>query len=138
MGKKNKLFDIFPGVMPDDEIFRTLGIELDPGDVKFSAPAQRHAHRRHPADVPLIIPHLSQIISAPTYLGDDFRNSGKIELVGRISTAPGKAALIALTVEKDETDGFYHICSSYLITQSELDKKRDKGILKIVKSRPIS
>ncbi len=138
MGKKNKLFDIFPGVMPDDEIFRTLGIELDPGDVKFSAPAQRHAHRRHPADVPLIIPHLSQIISTPTYLGDDFRNSGKIELVGRISTVPGKAALIALTVEKDETDGFYHVCSSYLITQSELDKKRDKGILKIVKSRPIS
>ncbi|WP_282052136.1 hypothetical protein [Phaeobacter inhibens] len=132
---KNKLFDIFPGAMPDDEIYDTLGIEIDPGDVKFSAPAQKHAHKRHPADVPLIIPHLSQIISSPTYLGDDHRNPGKIEVVSRVPGVAG-AALIALTVEKNETDGFYHVCSSYFITQSELDKKRDKGILRIVKPKP--
>ena len=134
---KNKLFDIFPGQMPDDAIYRTLEIELEPGEVKFSAPAQRHAHKRHPNDVPLIVPHLSQIISSPTYLGDDFRNPGKIEIVTRIPGATG-AALVALTIEKDETDGFYHVCSSYLISQSELDKKRDKGILKIVRPRSMT
>lgn len=132
---KNRLFDIFAGAMPDDDIYRTLGIEMDPGDVKFSAPAQKHAYRRHPTDVPLIIPHLSQLLSSPTYLGDDHRNSGKIEIVGRLPGRDG-AALIALTVKKDETDGYYHICSSYLISQSELDRKRDKGILKIVKQPP--
>ncbi|MDU8911329.1 hypothetical protein [Aestuariicoccus sp. MJ-SS9] len=120
--------------MPDEDIFRPLKIELDPGEVKFSAPAQKHALKRHPNDVPLIVPHLSQILSAPTYLGDDHRNPGKIEIVGRISGVAG-AALVALTVKKDETDGYYHVCSSYFITQSELDKKRDKGILKIVKPR---
>ena len=132
---KNKLFDIFPGAMPDEEIYRTLEIEIDPGDVKFSAPAQKHAHRRHPQDVPLIIPHLSQIISDPAYLGDDLKNPGKIEFVRRVPGVQG-AALVALTVEKNETDGYYHVCSSYFITQSELDKKREKEILKVVKPVP--
>ena len=132
---KSKPFDIFPGALPDEDIYRTLELELDPGEVKFSAPAQKHALRRHPNDVPLIVPHLSQIISSPTYLGDDHRNPGKIEVVGRIPGVAG-AALIALTIEKNEIDGYYHVCSSYFITQSELDKKRDKGILKVVKPRP--
>lgn len=130
--KKNKLFDIYPGAMPDEVIYRTIELEIEPGDVKFSAAAQKHAVRRHPADLPKIVPHLSQIIGSPTYIGDDHRNPGKIEFVGRIPGVDG-AALIALTVEKDETDGFYHVCSSYFITQSELDKKRDKGILRIVR-----
>ncbi len=132
MNKSNKLFDIFPGKIPDELIYNTLGIEVDPGQVKFSAPAQRHAHVGHPQDVPLIIPHLSVVISDPLYMGDDFRNPGKIELVRSIGI-PGKAALIAITVQKNDKDGFYHVCSSYLITQSEVDKKRDKGILKHVK-----
>ncbi|WP_417278504.1 hypothetical protein [Celeribacter sp.] len=113
-------------------MYRTLKIEIDPGEVKFSSQAQRHAKQNHPEDVPKIIPHLSQIISNPHYIGDDFKNPGKIEFVSRI---PGEqsAALIALTIEKNEKDGYYHICSSYFITQSELDKKREKGILKITK-----
>jgi hypothetical protein len=131
---KNKLFDIFPGAIPDADIYRTLGIDLDPGDVKFAAAAQRHALANHPNDLPRIIPSLSQIIASPTYLGDDFRNPGKIELVGRIAGVSG-AALVALTIQKDENDGYYHVCSSYLITQSELDKKRAKGILRVVKPR---
>jgi hypothetical protein len=135
MNKKNKLFDIFPGGIPDDLIYDTLGIELDPGQVKFSSPAQRHAHLRHPQDAPLIIPHLSQVISDPLYMGDDFRNPGKIELVRFIPGIPGKAALIAITIEKNDKDGFYHVCSSYLITQAEVDQKRDKGILKHVKKK---
>jgi hypothetical protein len=133
MSNKNKLFDIFPGNIPEEMIYATLGVEVDPGQVKFSAPAQRHAHARHPQDVPLIIPYLSQVISDPLYMGDDFRNPGKIELVRFIPGTSGKAALIAITIEKNESDGFYHVCSSYLITQAEVDRKRSKGILKHVK-----
>jgi hypothetical protein len=129
--KKHKLFDVFPGPIPDKAIYDTLGIELDAGDVKFSAPAQRHAYRGHPEDVPLIIPHLSQVISDPMYMGDDLKNPGKIELV-RLIAGAGKFALVAVTVAKSE-DGYYHVCSAYLISQSEVDRKRDKGILKNVK-----
>jgi hypothetical protein len=107
MNKKNKLFDILPGALPDDLIYDTLGIEVEPGEVKFAAPAQKHAHSRHPQDVPLIIPHLSQVISDPLYMGDDFKNPGKIELVRFIPGTSGKAALIAITVEKNDNDGYY-------------------------------
>lgn len=129
--KKFKPLDIFPGKMPDEAIYRTLEIEIDPGDVKFSAPAQKHAFKRHGAELQTIIPHLSEIISDPMYMGDDFRNPDKIEFVRRI---PGedKPALVALTVEKGD-DGYYHVCSSYLISQSDADKKRAKGILKNVR-----
>mgnify|MGYP003631828210 FL=1 len=120
--------------MPDELVFQTLEIELEPGPVKFSAAAQRHAINRHRNDLPIIIPHLAQLITDPTYMGDDHRNAGKIEFVSRIQGHPD-AALIALNLERGETDGSYHVCSAYFIGQSELDKKRHKGVLKVVKRR---
>ena len=134
MAKGSKLFKLRPGKCPDDIVYRTLEIEADPGEVIFSVPAQKHANKRHPGDAQFIVPHLSQVIEDPMYVGDDFRNPGKIELVRMIPNTGGKSALIAVTVEPDE-DGVYNICSSYLITQSEVDKKRDKGILKNVINR---
>ena len=134
MGKEKRV-DIFPGAIPDEDIYQTLQLEIEPGEIKFSVPAQKHAFKRHPEDLPRIIPHLSNIISSPTYLGDDFRNPGKLEIVSRIPGVSG-AALIALTIKQNENDGYYHICSCYIISQSELDKKRAKRILKIVKPRP--
>jgi len=129
---KNKLIDIFPGDMPVKAIYLTLGIEAEEGAVKCGAPAIKHAQANHPEDVPTIIPHLSQLIESPLYMGDDHRNPGKIEFVGRIPGQAG-AALVAVTVERNENDGFYHVCSMYMISQAELDKKRDKGILRNVK-----
>jgi hypothetical protein len=66
--------------------------------------------------------------------GIDTRNPGKIELVRMIPGADGKSALVAVTVVKDGK-GEYNICSSYLITQSEVDKKRAKGVLWNVKKK---
>lgn len=119
-------------MFPDELVYRTLEIEVDPGEVVFSVPAQKHAHRRHPEDAPLIVPHLSQVIEDPMYIGDDLRNPGKIELVRAITGSGGRFALIAITVERDKS-GVYHVCSSYLISQSEVDKKRQKGILRNVR-----
>ena len=130
--RANQLFDLLPGDFPHDAVFKTLGVEADPGPVKFSAPAQRHAMRRHPQDLPRIIPSLSKIIISPLYMGDDFRNPGKIEFVGRIPGLSG-GALIALTVDRNETDGYYHVCSAYMISQADLDRKRDKNVLKVVR-----
>lgn len=133
MAKRPKFIDVFPGAAPVDAINKTLDLELEEGDVKCSAPALNHATKRHPHDVPIILPHLSEIISNPLYMGDDLKNPGKIELVARISGRSG-GALVALNIVKDEDDGYYHVCSMYLITQSELDVKRDKKVLKNVKS----
>lgn len=132
MPKGPKLYKLLPGNFPDNIVNKTLGIDVDPGEVIFSVPAQNHANKRHPGDAAVIIPHLSQVIEDPMYVGDDFNNAGKIELVRKIPNSDGQSALIAVTVEKDDK-GFYNICSSYLITQSEVDKKRSKGILKNAK-----
>ncbi|GHC44294.1 PBECR3 domain-containing polyvalent protein [Neogemmobacter tilapiae] len=132
MVRKFKFIDLYPGAAPVEAIYATLGIEMDAGNVKCSAPALSHAAKRHPDDVSVILPHLSDIISHPLYMGDDFRNPGKIELVGKIAGRTG-AALVAVTVVLNANDGHYHVCSMYLITQSELDKKRDKGILKVTR-----
>lgn len=123
--------ELRPGDFPDDIVYKTLQIEAEPGEVVFSVAAQMHANRRHPQDAAVIIPHLSQVIQDPAYVGDDFRNPGKIELVRMIPNTDNRFALVAVTVERDAA-GVYHVCSSYLISQSEVDKKRSKGILKNV------
>ena len=128
--KKFKPIDIFPGNVPKEKIYKTLEIDLEAGIVKFSAPAQKHAYGRHGEELKTIIPHLSEIISDPMYMGDDYKNPGKIELVRRIR-GENNAALIALKIEKAD-DGYYHVCSAYFISQSEVDKKKQKKILKIV------
>jgi hypothetical protein len=133
MTKKNRIYNVFPGSLPVDDIYSTLGIDVDAGDVIFTVPAQRHALRRHPQDVPVITPHLSGIIESPMYMGDDLRNPGKIEFVSKIRGHSG-GALVAIAVEKN-TDGYYHICSAYLISDSEFDKKKSKRILKFVRPR---
>lgn len=132
MSKKPSFIDVFPGAAPVAAVYATLGIEMDAGDVKCSAPALNHAAKRHPEDVPVILPHLSELIRNPLYMGDDLKNPGKIELVGKIAGRSG-AALVALTIALDEADGYYHVCSMYMITQSELDKKREKKVLKITR-----
>ena len=129
---KLKYVDVFPCVAPVEIIYKTLGIEMDAGPVKFSVPAQRHAFDRHPEDFPIIIPHLTQILTNPLYLGDDFKNPGKIELIGRI-WGVGVAALVSLTVTKSVHDECYHVASTYLISQAELDKKLQKQVLKVAR-----
>lgn len=129
--KGPRLYKLNPGKFPDEIVYKTLQIEAEPGEVVFSVPAQNHANKNHPGEAAVIIPHLAQVIDDPMYVGDDTRNPGKIELVRMIPGTGGKSALVAVTVEQD-ANGDYNICSSYLITQSEVDKKRAKGVLKNV------
>ncbi len=107
---------------------------MNAGGVKFSVAAQNHAFKRHPGDVPIIVPALSEIVTNPLYLGDDLRNPGKIELIGRIRGHVG-GALVSLTIEKNKQDDCYHVCSIYMISQAELDKKISKRIVKVARHR---
>ena len=75
-----KYSDLFSCDAPVEIIYKTLGIEMDSGRVKFSAPAQKHAFDMHPNDFPMIVPHLVQLLTNPLYLGDDFRNPGRLNL----------------------------------------------------------
>jgi hypothetical protein len=122
--------DLVLGPLPVRDINSALNLELDDGLVIFSRAAQRHASSRHPQDYPLLLPHIASVIQSPLYVGDDFRNSGKIELIG---TAPGltEFALVAISVTVD-AHGNYHVLSVYPVSRRKIEGRREKGFLKLV------
>ncbi|WP_365829715.1 hypothetical protein [Brevundimonas sp.] len=120
------------GPLPVDEINRTLGHDLDPGDVIFSSAAQTHAARRHPEDFPRCLPHVGGVVSNPDFLGDDLKNDG-IELVARIP-ALGGGLLVALLVEPD-ANGNYNVLSCYPVGNAKIENRRQNGRLIIPKRK---
>ena len=107
-----------------------LGIEIEPGEVVFSVPAQLHALRNHPDDFPRCLPHTGSVIASPLYAGDDFRNPGKIELISRIP-ALGSGLLVVIALKRD-ANGCYNVASLYPITISKIEGRLSKGFLKRV------
>lgn len=67
---------------------------------------------------------------SPLYNGDDHRNSG-IELIGRI---PSGNMLIAVCIEPDG-DGRYHVCSVYMVAEKKIQGRRERGFLKVARSK---
>ncbi len=122
---------LFLGAMPVRMLESTLGLELDDGDVVLTANAQKHASRRHPHDYPRLLPHIAAIVADPMYVGDDFKNPGKIELVSRVPSAGG-AALVAVEVTPN-ANGEYAISSFYPISETKIQNRRAKGTLYITK-----
>jgi len=122
-----KWVELLLGPLPADAINDTLGTELEPGEVVFSIPAQKHALRRHPDDFARCLPHVGGVVTGPLYVGDDFRNPGKIELVSRLPVLGG-GLLVAVALERDNT-GRYHVASVYPVSQSKIDTRRRAGTL---------
>jgi hypothetical protein len=116
------------GPLPTASINQALNLELDTADVVLSSRAEDHAQRRHPNDFETCRPHLQAVIANPLYVRDDFKNDGKIELVGR-PTAMEHWLLIAISIIVS-SDGHYHILSFYPISQKKVDTRRNAGHLK--------
>lgn len=123
--------DLEIGPMPVEAINRVLGYDLDPGTAVFSTAAQLHANRQHPAEYPKCLPHIGQVVLTPMFLGDDFANSGKIELISKVrGVEPDVGILVAISIEI--TDGKYQIASVYPISQRKIEGRLQKGFLKRV------
>ncbi|BAM87706.1 conserved hypothetical protein [Bradyrhizobium oligotrophicum S58] len=114
--------------MPVNVVNKTLGTELEVGDVILTRGAQRHANRRHPEDYPKCLPHLASVIANPRYIGDDHTNSG-IEIWGYVATL-GALVLVAVELIPDD-EGRYHISSFYMVSEKKADARRLKGFLKV-------
>lgn len=121
------------GPLPVEVINATLGLELEPGNAVLTVGAQKHVHSRHPKDFAVHLAHVGMVIKAPSYMGDDFKNSGKIELIRRVPGPTG--LLVALVIEPDE-DGRYHVASFYTVTQSRIDQRRQKGKVLNTRRKP--
>ena len=116
------------GAFPVALVNRLLRLELEPGGTVMSAGAQPHARRRHGEDYSRSLPHVAGVINSPLYIGDDFRNAGKIELVGRPPGWDDEALLIAVEIIRD-AGGNYNIVSCYPISETKVQSRREKGRL---------
>lgn len=127
--KRRKQPDLILGELPVNGINRALSLELKAGVAVFSRAAQAHAARRHPTEYPVLAPHIAAIVLDPLYVGDDLRNGGKIELIGK---APGQTsfALVAVSVEVD-AEGRYHVASLYPVSREKIESRRQKGFLQV-------
>jgi len=128
--RKSPFVDLDLGDLPVAHINQVLGLELDPGRVIFSAGAQSHAFSRHETEYPSYVGYLSTVISNPMFIGDDFRNEGKIELIARIPNLK-TGLLVAVTLDTDR-NGNYHLCSAYPISEKKIQGRLEKKFLKRV------
>lgn len=119
--------------MPIETINLTMEMELEPGDVVLSKGAQVHALSRHPDEYPLCLPHVAAVVANPLYVGDDFKNPGSIELIGRVP-AIGSFMLVAVTIARDEA-GRYNVCSFYPITDKKIQPRRERGFLRVARHK---
>lgn len=115
------------GPLPVVQINLALQLELEAGDTVMSGRAQWHASQRHGEDYCRALPHVANVIAHPLYFGDDFRNKGKIEIVGR-PQGWSEHLLVAVRIVQD-TDGRYHITSIYPISASKVEARRAKNHL---------
>ena len=120
---KGKRQPYFLGALRVDGINDAIGTELDSGNVVMSVNAQKHAMRRHPEDFGHCFPHVASVIANPLYVRDDFKNDGKIELIGK-PEALGGFLLVAVELKLD-ANGNYNATSFYPISQKKIDNRRD-------------
>jgi hypothetical protein len=115
------------GPLPVRTINKTLSLDLEDGDVRLSINAQKHATTRHPEDYARCLPHVAQVVSNPLFIGDDIKNDGSIELIGRVP-ALGASLLVAVSLTKSE-DGHYDILSFYPVSEQKIEGRVKKGFL---------
>ena len=120
-----KLTPYLFGPLPVEAINGALDLDLEAGEVVMSVNAQRHAQRRHPADYARCFPHVAAIVLTPLYVRDDFRNQGKIELVGRPIGFPDWL-LVAVEVSLDD-EGRYNVASFYPISEKKVESRKESG-----------
>lgn len=126
--RPSKTPDLRIGPMPVVTVNKTLGTELEAGEVILTRGAQRHANRRHPHDYPKCLPHLANVIANPRYVGDDHTNSG-IEIWGYVA-ALGSLVLVAVELIPDD-DGRYKISSFYTVSEAKAQARRERGFLRV-------
>ena len=122
------------GPLPVGAINRTLGTELEPGQVWLSTKAHEHAATDHPDDYPACLPRLADAIASPAFVGQAPEHAGNFILIKRIpATEPGQSVLVAIGLERDRR-GDYRVKSFYRITAERLNSFRTKGTVKPVRA----
>ena len=127
---RRKAFKVGP--LPADAINKALGTELDAADVWVSKACHTHIAEDHPDDHGVIMANIVDILSTPTYAGQDPKNGSGFYLVKRIDPDhdDGHFALVAIALELSK-HGTYNVKSAYTIKKDDVDSRRLKAAMKV-------
>ena len=116
------------GPLPVAAINAALGTELDSGDVWVSKAAHQHIALDHPDDYVAIKANIVDIVTAPTYVGQDPKHGSNFYLVRRVPQQGTDAVLIAIGFELN-SHGTYNVRTAYAISEKDIASRRLRGSL---------
>lgn len=119
------------GDFPVDIVNRYLETELEAGKIFLTKAAHRHIAVDHAEDYTICIANLQMAIQNPTYIGQDAKHTNNFIVIKRVPGPDRKNMLVAITMQKNNY-GFYTVCSTYLISQEDVDKRRARNTLRQV------
>lgn len=124
--RDRKLENLTLGDLPAS-LLEKAGLNLPVRPVRFTIAAQKHAISSHPREFDICLPHLHEIVAAPTYVGQgpEHKNKG-FELV--LSVKKGRL-LILLALHIKPVAGAYIVKSIYPIERNKLERRLRKGFL---------
>ena len=100
---------------------RLLGLALAPGVVVFFPDRQEHAFGDEPHRHPICSPHLADVVSIPTHVGQQPKYIGKaFELVRAV--ASGEIVLLAIRL-RPTRGGVYKVKTTYPIDRNTLERR---------------
>lgn len=126
IGIRYKAFRVGP--LPAATINAALGTELEVADVWESKAAHRHIAVDHPADYPAVKANIVDIITSPTWAGQDPKHNRNFYLVRRVIQEDTDAILIALGLEPS-IHGTYNVRTAYAISEYDVLSRRLRGSL---------
>lgn len=123
---KFKAFRVGP--LPAAAINAALGTELEVCDVWVSKLAHQHIALDHPDDYAAVKANIIDIITNPTWVGQDPRHGDNFYLVRRTPQEGADAVLIAIGLEVNEF-GTYNVRTAYAIGEEDILTRRLRGSL---------
>ncbi|WP_147412768.1 hypothetical protein [Rhizobium sp. AG855] len=107
---------------------RRFGLNLQPGPVGFSIPAQKHAFKSHPDSFMSCLPFLTQTVARPTHVGQSPKHTNDgLELIREVRQLD-LILLVALLI-RPTRQGVYMVKSTYPIDRNKLENRLRKGHL---------
>ncbi|MDR7028895.1 hypothetical protein [Rhizobium rosettiformans] len=115
------------GELPVHQL-RRFGLDLNPGLVSFSIPAQKHAFKSHPDTFMSCLPFVSQAVVDPSHVGQSPKHAAEgFELI-REARQSELIILVAVLI-RPSRQGVYLVKSVYPIDQNKLANRLRKGHL---------
>lgn len=116
------------GPLPAAAINAALGTELDVADVWVSKVAHQHIALDHADDYAAVKASIIDIVTAPTWVGQDPKHGTNFYLVRRVPQQSQDAVMVVIGLEPS-AHGTYNVRTAYAISEDDILTRRLRGSL---------